>query len=294
MDYDQALRIACFYGMVVDVEKLLWMEAEPSSVAFNHRDRGSAFHTSVNSAVRDGVNALLNESSAGAIDGNGADGTSSTVALAKEAAAAWEAAAACASPTGTLRSSTSTGTGWTSGGESSSRGGDGGGYQSSSVASEREDGRRAGGGDGHENCSARVRQALGFLGRDREDERKEDYDSNDDDDDTESFILPSLVSLENDLIREGHAGIFGVETSVSTRAAAAVRKWGQRVTGGGGGGRMAGGGSGGRGWDRKESAANVSKGAGLGVVKDRAKATFAGVIKWATSPKGRRTESFAG
>ncbi|CAM9293926.1 unnamed protein product, partial [Laminaria digitata] len=205
MDYDQALRIACFYGMVVEVEKLLWMEAEPSSVAFNHRDRGSAFHNSVNPAVRDGVNALLNESNGDSdSDGDGTDGSSARVALAKEAAAAWGAAAECMSPTGTLRSSTSTGTGWTSGGESSSRGDAG-----SSVASEKE-GQQPAGGDGHESCSARVRQALGFLGRDGEDERKEEeYGSEDDDEnDTESFVLPSLVSLENDLIREGDLGIF--------------------------------------------------------------------------------------
>ncbi|CAN0009880.1 unnamed protein product, partial [Scytosiphon promiscuus] len=63
MDYDQALRIACFYGMIIEVESLLWMEADPASVLFNHRDRGTAFHPSVNPAVRDGVNELLAESS---------------------------------------------------------------------------------------------------------------------------------------------------------------------------------------------------------------------------------------
>ena len=298
MDYDQALRIACFYGTVVEVESLLFMEAAASSVAFNQRDRGSTFNASVDSAVRDGINALLNESSD--CDASGSDTSRKSVALAKEAAVAWGAA-------GTLRSSTSTGTGWTSGGKSSSKGGDGG-FQSSSVESDRgDDGRQQQPArDFHESCGVRVRQVLGFA---RDGENVKEAGCKSEDDDTESFILPSLVSIENDLIREGDAGIFGVETSVPTRAAVAVRRWGQRVTGGGGGGggggrawakkesaqRVAGGGGGGRAWARKESAAAMNKRAGLGVVKVSARATFAGVVKWATSPKGRRTEEgFAG
>lgn len=61
MDYDQALRIACFYGLTVAVESLLWMEADPNSIPRNLSDRGATFHYSVKPDVRNAIYQLLAE-----------------------------------------------------------------------------------------------------------------------------------------------------------------------------------------------------------------------------------------
>lgn len=61
MDYDQALRIACFYGLTVAVESLMWMEADPNSISRNLNDRGATFHRSVKPDVRNAINKLLAE-----------------------------------------------------------------------------------------------------------------------------------------------------------------------------------------------------------------------------------------
>ncbi|CAM9573097.1 unnamed protein product, partial [Ectocarpus sp. 8 AP-2014] len=207
MDFDQALRIACFYGMILEVESLLWMEADASAVLFNHRDRGTAFHPTVNPAVRDGINELLSDSDSGADDNDNADGGSNrrstgggggaaaaaALRAAREAAAAWGAGdAGCASPSKTMASSASTSTGWTSGAESSScrdgGGGYGGGYQSSSAASDIDS---SVGGRGS------VRPSFGLGREDLPSESSEEEDDIGADED-DAFVLPSMLTLEND------------------------------------------------------------------------------------------------
>lgn len=291
MDYDQALRIACFYGRVVEVESLLWMEADPSSVLFNHRDRGAVFHASVNSAIRDGINELLTESSNG---GGGGGGNGAATVAAREAATAWGGGdTGCLSHGGTTMGSASSG--WTSAGDSSrvggASGGGGGGYQSSSAATSDRDccspidhrrGSSNGGGGG------RVRVSFGLA----MDDAGEEHENDDIDDEDDAFIVPSMSSLENDLIREGDAvgngsGCHG-DASMPSAAAAVVRRWGLRMKSAA---------PGVKGGDRAESApvVVVNKGAGLGGVKERARAKFAGVIRWASSPRARsRAGEFAG
>lgn len=61
MDYDQALRIACFYGLTVTVESLMWMEADPKSISRNLSDRGTTFHSSVKPDARNAIYKLLAE-----------------------------------------------------------------------------------------------------------------------------------------------------------------------------------------------------------------------------------------
>lgn len=322
MDFDQALRIACFYGMILEVESLLWMEADASAVLFNHRDRGTAFHPTVNPAVRDGINELLSDGDNGVDDDdNGADGSSNrrstggggaaaaaALRAAREAAAAWGAGEpGCASPSKTMASSASTSTGWTSGAESSccrDGGGDGhgGGYQSSSVASDIDS--SVGGRN--------VRPSFGLGREDLPGESEEEDDIGTDEDD--AFVLPSMLTLENDLIREGSFyasaggkgggcigggrnstdGAAAADASLaSTGAVAAMRRFGQRVKEGvvgpaaaaagtgvsdgddGNGGGDSGGGS---------SSVSPSHGGG-GSLKDKARAKLAGVVKWAQSPR---------
>lgn len=322
MDYDQALRIACFYGMIIEVESLLWMEADPASVLFNHRDRGTAFHPSVNPAVRDGVNELLSESSeeeaAAAEDGPDGrrrstvgEGAAAAAALkaAREAAAAWEEAGGGESgnPNGSSAASTAT-SGWTSGGGDSSSCRDGGGYQSSSAASD----------DGGAGGGRRVRPSFG-LGREDLPTEEEEDDVIDESDD--AFILPSMLTLENDLIREdgsfyaNNAGqgknnknsfvrsgsssvaAAGAAASLaSTGAVAAMRRFGQRVREGVAGpttagtrGRADSSDSGGVEEDGGGGSGGgdcpVSPTHGLVRAKEKARAKLAGVIKWAQSPR---------
>lgn len=328
MDFDQALRIACFYGMIIEVESLLWMEADVSSVLFNHRDRGTAFHPTVNPAVRDGINDLLSDSSG--VDAAAADpdsrrstggGAAAAAALkaAREAAAAWgeEGDVGRNSLGGkTAASSASTSTGWASGADSSScrDGGSSGSNMDGSSGS---------------NGDRRVRPSFGLGREDLAAEDDEDGISSDDD----AFVMPTMLTLENDLIREGSYHVSGMITNgngnvnnsnqgagnnthiadggslASTGAVAAMRRFGQRVRQGVTGSAGArspdsnGGGSGGSG--NSGSSDNegdsrpgpVSPGIGLGRVKDRARAKFAGVIKWAQSPKrglSPRVGGFAG
>lgn len=319
MDFDQALRIACFYGKILEVESLLWMEADASSVLFNHRDRGTAFHPTVNPAVRDGINDLLSDSSG--VDAAAADedsrrstggGAAAAAALkaAREAAAAWggdggHVGGGCASPTKTMGSSASTSTGWASGGDSSSCRDIG--DQDSSVASD-----SGGAGDG---ATKRVRPSFG-LGREdvaAEDEEDDDIGSEDD-----AFVMPSMLTLENDLIRQGSYYANGNGSSgnnnntnsnnnadaplASTGAVAALRRFGQRVRDGvtastgsrgssssssDGSTSISGGGSSSSRTTRSDggSSGSVSPSNGSGNLKDKARAKFAGVIKWAQSPR---------
>ena len=340
MDFDQALRIACFYGKIIEVESLLWMEADASSVLFNHRDRGTAFHPTVNPAVRDGINDLLSDSSG--VDAAHADedsrrstggGAAAAAALkaAREAAAAWGGDAGlaggggCASPTKTMASSASTSTGWaSSGGESSSYRDVG--DQGSSAAS---DSGGGGGGGGIDGATRRVRPSFGLGREDLAAEDEEDDIGSEDD----AFVMPSMLTLENDLIRQGQgsfcangpgagagSGNNGSSTDAplaATGAVAALRRFGQRVrdgvTGSGGsrgssdtsssssssssGGSSKKGESGGGG-----SSGSVSPSNGNGNLKEKARAKLAGVMKWAQSPRrmalsprGRaRASGFAG
>lgn len=330
MDFDQALRIGCFYGKIIEVESLLWMEADASSVLFNHRDRGTAFHPTVNPAVRDGINDLLSDSSG--VDAAHADedsrrstggGAAAAAALkaAREAAAAWggdggHVGGGCASPTKTMASSASTSTGWASGGESSSCRDvcD----QDSSVASDSGGGGGGVGGGGGEGATRRVRPSFG-LGREDLAAEDEDDDIGSDDD---AFVMPSMLTLENDLIRQGSFyanGAVGNGNSgnngngadaplASTGAVAALRRFGQRVregvtgsTGPRGSSDISGSTSGGGGGSSSKRdggdcrSGSVSPSTGNGNLKDKARAKFAGVIKWAQSPRGRARESeFAG
>lgn len=302
MDYDQALRIACFYGMIVEVESLLWMEAEPSSVLYNHRDRGTAFHSSVNPAVRDGINRLLAESSTA-----GADGDESAIRAAKEAAAAWGGAGAmqgCESPCGTTTTASSASSGWTT---DSSRAG-GGTYQSSSVGSEEENSSTLLFCP-YDDDGARARGAYG-LAKEEEGDEADDRDiigeDDEDDDEDDAFLIPSMFSLENDLVREADSrrNSLHAEAAASmmsmTGTAAAMRRWGQRVRGGATGNAgdpmarraaVA---------DKRGSSPTLNAGMGLEGVKERARAKIIGVMKWASSPRSRggcaggRARGFAG
>eukprot|EP00752_Nemacystus_decipiens_P012789 g11325.t2 len=327
MDFDQALRIACFYGKIIEVESLLWMEADASSVLFNHRDRGTAFHPTVNPAVRDGINDLLSDSSG--VDAAHADqdsrrstggGAAAAAALkaAREAAAAWGGeGGGCASPTKTMASSASTSTGWTSGGESSSFRGVG--DQGSSVASDcgGDEGGGGGGGGGVEGATRRVRPSFGLGREDLAAEDEEDDIGSEDD----AFVMPSMLTLENDLIRQGSFCANGNGNSgngtdaplASTGAVAALRRFGQRVRDGvtgsagwrGSSSSDTSGSSSGSSSNKdgsRGSSASVSPSNGNGNLKDKARAKFAGVMKWAQSPRrmalsprGRtRASGFAG
>eukprot|EP00903_Cladosiphon_okamuranus_P005697 g5658.t1 len=310
MDFDQALRIACFYGKIIEVESLLWMEADSSSVLFNHRDRGTAFHPTVNPAVRDGINDLLSDSSG--VDAAHADedsrrstggGAAAAAALkaAREAAAAWggdegHVGGECASPTKTMASSASTSTGWASGGDSSSFSmsrdiGD----QDSSVAGDSDSGRGGGcGGDEGEGAPRRVRPSFGLGREDLASEDEEDDIGSEDD----AFVMPSMLTLENDLIRQGSfyangAGDKGNNNGnnadaplASTGAVAALRRFGQRVREGVTGSAVSRGSSEASGSTSSGgNSGSVSQSNGNGNLKDKARAKFAGVIKWAQSPR---------
>lgn len=322
MDFDQALRIACFYGKILEVESLLWMEADVSSVLYNHRDRGTAFHPTVNLAVRDGINDLLSDSSG--VDAAAADddsrrstggGAAAAAALkaAREAATAWGGGegGGCASPTRTMASSASTSTGWTSSGEESS--------SCSGVASERDDDSSSGGGGGG-GGARRVRPSFGLGREDLAAEGEEDDIGSEDD----AFVMPTMLTLENDLIREGsyHTnGTVGDNHNNNSRSSAeaplestgrlaALRRFGQRVrvgvTGSAGtrgsasssdaSGSTSGGSSGSTsnstvtaGKDGRSSDSVSPRNSPVspinGNLKDKARAKFAGVIKWAQSPR---------
>lgn len=294
MDYDQALRIACFYGMVQEVESLLWMEAEPDAIALNKRDRGTEFHLNVSPIIRDGIKELVSEAmkeregtSNGSPREGGGVSESRAVIAAKEAAAAW-GGCACASPTGTLDQS-----------ETSS-------FTSADTSTASRDCWSAESGDGDNSSTMTAGEMLDKPQRidrcgldETADGRrgctygKADLkdslcnDDNDDDDDEDAFVVPVLSSLENDLLREG------VTEEAPVGAAAVMKRWGQRVRGvtlaatTSPTTRAAAAAGGGEGSPKRPGA-----GAGLGV-KDRARATFAGVMKWATSPP-RRTRVVAG
>lgn len=280
MDYDQGLRIACFYGMVLEVESLLWMEANASAVRLNTRDRGSAFHARVNSAVRDGINELLAESSDECSSGSGTagDGVATTTAAAtatREAAAAWSTGQMCASPSGTLASDSS---GWTSSGDSSVAAG---GYQSSagsSTESEMSEARVNRPREDRASCDRFGRQSFGLAYYEAGDDDDEDLDG------MEAFVVPSLLSLENDLIRErdnngGHSSNYADGSTVSS-AAATMRRWGARVLGATA--------SNGRSAAESQDLAVLQKVPVGPGVRERARAKFVDVIKWASSPRGRR------
>lgn len=306
MDYDQGLRIACFYGMILEVESLLWMEADASTVLLNTRDRGSAFHASVNPAVRDGINELLAESSdeCGG-SGGGGDGTGGgngvAAAVAREAAAALSAAQACVSPSGTLASDSS---GWTSSGDSSIVVP---GYQSSAGSSTESDVGGGGGGDlpgdtrvsrpreDRASCDRFGRQSFGLAYYEAGADDDEDLD------DMEAFVVPSLLSLENDLIRErdntGGGNSSYADGSTVSSAASVMRRWGARVLGAA---STSNNNSSSRPAAEKENTAAVAAVAVLQKVppgpgvRERARAKFADVIKWASSPRARKGGVVAG
>ncbi len=325
MDYDQALRIACFYGKIIEVESLLWMEADPSSVLFNHRDRGTAFHPSVNPAVRDGINDLLSDSSgagAGVADADsrrstgGGAAAAAALKAAREAAAAWGGDGDGGSPAKNPASSASTSTGWES--------------SSCSLVSDGNESAESGGGGGGGGDARRVRPSFGLGREDLGGEDDEDDIGSDDD----AFVMPSMLTLENDLIRAGSyfgngdgagngksnkkssANLNGgnkgaaADTSLaSTGAVAAMRRFGQRVREGVTGSSSSRGSDGSASTSTsntsgggRSSSASVSPTSGN--LKDKARARFAGVMKWAQSPRkmgaalsprGRaRTRGFAG
>ncbi|CAM9359411.1 unnamed protein product [Choristocarpus tenellus] len=61
MDYNNALRVACYYGMLKEAESLLWMEADPRCLGLTLRVRGREFHTGLEVEMRLKMRTLLSE-----------------------------------------------------------------------------------------------------------------------------------------------------------------------------------------------------------------------------------------
>lgn len=295
MDYDQALRIACFFGMVVEVESLLWMEADPNSVLQNHHDRGNLFHPSVNSAVREGVNQLLAENSTeeNVGDRRSVDGATELAAVREISAALRGGKAGSMSLGGATRSVSS---GWTSDSDFSEDD-----FQTNSVVASSVTNTRGRLSiclpEADDNTPtphrggfyARIRQSIGLARNNRilrqsfslasdeisdnDQDSEENFGGGDD-----AFVIPSMFSFENDLIQviEANGNGTGESSTTPTGATAALKRWGQRVRG-----RKTAGG-------RKDNGAVPNSGAGIGgAVKEKAVARMVDAVKW-MSPRGNR------
>lgn len=304
MDYDQALRIACFYGMVQAVESLLWMEADPQVVCLNKKDRGTEFHIRVCQTVRDGIRVLVAE--ALQEDGYGGSSPSSVedddrakvVTAAKAAARAWlledettgkdlseTSSSTSAETASTSTTATAVARQWSVNSGSMSSDSDGRGKSSGGA---RARARGCGSGvssSGSSSDSSSVDNSMDYEGHSSRSGNSATNSNPESDEEDDVFVLPALDSLDQEL------NICRTPPRSPVDVSAAEKwRWTERgresVRTKANNSRPDG-----HGHLPKSSSPKANRGnpTTLGAVKDRARATLAGVMKWATSPRNSRS-----